>query len=101
LAVLRTQDSNLEASRSRIAASRRRRRSEATAASGHSSLPTIDPELLTAAADAVEPEDVAILGMLVHGLSRPEICDALRIQPAQLRERRVRMLAALRSPAAG
>lgn len=70
-------------------------------ASGHSALPTIDPELLTAAADAVEPEDVAILGMLVHGLSRPEICEALRIQPAELRERRVRMLAALRSPAAG
>jgi DNA-binding NarL/FixJ family response regulator len=69
-------------------------------AGGRTALPTIDSELLTAAADGLEPEDVAVLGMLVHGLSRPEICDALRIQPTELHERRARMLAALRSPAA-
>ena len=70
-------------------------------AGGHSAMPTIVPELLTAAADAVEPEDHSILGMLVHGVPQPEICHTLRLQPAELRARRARMLAALRSPAAG
>jgi DNA-binding NarL/FixJ family response regulator len=72
-----------------------------TVASGRSALPALDSELVTAAADAIEPEDVAILGMLLHRVPRPEICDALRISPTALRERRAGMLAALRSPAAG
>jgi DNA-binding NarL/FixJ family response regulator len=70
-----------------------------TVASGRSAMPTIAPELLTAAAEAVEPEEHAILGMLVQGLPYPEICHTLRIQPAELRARRAHMLAALRAPA--
>jgi DNA-binding NarL/FixJ family response regulator len=70
-------------------------------AAGRSALPTIVPELLAAAAEQLEPEDHAILGMLVHGLPQAEICHTLRIEPADLRTRRARMLAALRAPAAG
>jgi DNA-binding NarL/FixJ family response regulator len=70
-------------------------------ASGRSAMPTIAPELLAAAAAAIDPEDQAILGMLVHGLPHAEIGSTLRIGPAELRGRRARMLAALRTPAAG
>jgi DNA-binding NarL/FixJ family response regulator len=72
-----------------------------TVARGRSAMPDIARELLTAAVEAIGPEDHAILGMLVHGLPQAEICRTLRIEPAELHARRARMLAALRVPAAG
>jgi hypothetical protein len=48
----------------------------------------------------MDPDDRPILGMLIHGVSEPEICDVLRLDPAQLHARRARMLATLRAPAA-
>ena len=70
-------------------------------AGGRSAMPTIASELLTAAAETVDPEDYSILGLLVHGVPKAEICHTLGIQPSELRARRARMLAALRSPVAG
>jgi DNA-binding NarL/FixJ family response regulator len=70
-------------------------------AGGRSAMPTIAPELLTAAAETVDPEDHSILGLLVHGVPKAEICHTLGIRPSELRARRARMLAALRAPAAG
>jgi DNA-binding NarL/FixJ family response regulator len=70
-------------------------------ANQRSAMPTISPELLIAANEAVEPEDQGVLGMLVHGLPRDEICQSMCLTPAGLHARRARMLAALRVPGAG
>jgi DNA-binding NarL/FixJ family response regulator len=71
-----------------------------TVADGRSALPEIAAGVLAAAAETIGPDDQPILGMLVHAVSKPEICRVLRLTPAQLRARRSRMLATLRAPAA-
>jgi hypothetical protein len=60
----------------------------------------VKPLLSRTAPEAIEPEDHAILGMLVHGLHHAEICHTLPLEAADPRARRARMLAALRAPAA-
>jgi DNA-binding NarL/FixJ family response regulator len=67
-------------------------------ARGRSAMPTVAPELLVAANEAVDPEDQGILGMLVHGLPADEICHMAGLTVAGLHARRERMLAALRAP---
>jgi DNA-binding NarL/FixJ family response regulator len=72
-----------------------------TVANRRSAMPAISPELLTAANEAVEPEDQGVLGMLVHGLPKDEIRHAMGLTPESLHARCARMLAALRVPATG
>lgn len=69
-------------------------------ADGRAFMPAIAPELLTAAIETLDPEDHAVFGLLVHGSSSREICDTLALTRGGLHERRARMLAALRVPAA-
>jgi two-component system response regulator DevR len=71
-----------------------------TVAAGRSALPEIAPDLLVAAAETIDPDDQAILGLLIHAVPKAEICGVLGLTPAQLRARRSRMLATLRAPAA-
>jgi DNA-binding NarL/FixJ family response regulator len=71
-----------------------------TVADGRSALPEIAPDLLVAAGETIGPDDQPILGMLVHGVPKAEICGVLGLTPAQLRARRSRMLATMRAPAA-
>ena len=68
-------------------------------ADGRSAMPAIAPDVLAAAAETMDPDDHPLLGLLVHGTPKPEICRRLGIHPADLRARRARMLAALRAPA--
>jgi len=69
-------------------------------AAGRTALPAIAQHVLVAAGESIDPDDRPILGMLIHGVPEPEICDVLRFAPAQLHARRARMLATLRAPAA-
>jgi hypothetical protein len=54
---------------------------------------TIDGQV--EAAGKVHPDDVPILGMLVHGTSPADVIDVLRIDERELAGRRRRMLKAL------
>ncbi len=69
-------------------------------AAGRTALPAIAPDVLLAAGEAIGPDDQPILGMLIHGVPEADICNVLRLEPAQLRARRARMLATLRAPLA-
>ncbi len=68
-------------------------------AAGRTALPAIAPDTLVAAGESIGPDNRPILGLLIHGVPETEICSVLRLEPAELRARRARMLAALRAPA--
>jgi DNA-binding NarL/FixJ family response regulator len=61
-------------------------------ASGKRALPPIPPGMLTAAGARLDPEDVPILGMLVHDTPAGEIADVLGISEDWLDARRWGML---------
>lgn len=69
-----------------------------TVAAGASALPPVDPELLRASAESLDPEDLPILGMLAHGVPASDVADVLALDSASLRKRQDRMIAALRAP---
>lgn len=69
-----------------------------TVAHGGSALPAVDADALRTSAEALDPDDLPILGMLAHGSPVEEIASALGLAQATLRARRHRMLDALRSP---
>jgi DNA-binding NarL/FixJ family response regulator len=54
------------------------------------------PLALRAAGERLDPDDLPVLGMLVHGLPPGEIAHTLGVPPGQLDERRRAMLARLR-----
>jgi DNA-binding NarL/FixJ family response regulator len=65
------------------------------AARGGSTRPRITIDGLVEAAGKVDPDDVPILGMLVHGTSPAEIGEVLGVHERELAGRRRRMLSAL------
>lgn len=65
-------------------------------AGGERVMPPVGHELMRAAAEKLEPEDLPILGMAVDGTSAGAIADALRITPAEVSGRLDRMLQRLR-----
>lgn len=62
------------------------------AAAGRAALPSLTPEALTAIGAALEADDLAVLGMLVHGVAAPEIASTLRMSEKWLQARRWAML---------
>lgn len=70
-----------------------------TVAAGGTSLPPVGDDIIRAGGEMLDPSDLPILGMLVHGAPREEVARVMRMQPAELRERLERMLLALRAPA--
>ena len=65
--------------------------------------PPLDPRALRAVGASLEPSDLAILGMLAHGVSEEEVAATLGLDPELARARRAAMLAKLgrrRPPAA-
>jgi DNA-binding NarL/FixJ family response regulator len=65
-------------------------------ARGGTLLPPISHELMELAGSRLDPEDLPILGMIMDRTDRAEIASALRLAPADLDQRVVRMLGALR-----
>ena len=65
------------------------------AARGGSVRPRISIDGLVEAAGRVDPDDIPILGMLVHGTSPAEIGEVLGVHERELAGRRKRMLRAL------
>jgi len=65
------------------------------AARGGSGRPRISIDGLVEAAGKVDPDDIPILGMLVHGTSPAEIGEVLGIHERELAGRRKRMVRAL------
>jgi DNA-binding NarL/FixJ family response regulator len=71
-------------------------------ARGGVALPPVDAYELDAAAHRVEPEDLALLAMLVDRTPAADVADALRLDQRLLRRRIERLLGRLRArPAAG
>jgi DNA-binding NarL/FixJ family response regulator len=68
-------------------------------ASGASALPPISAALRKAAAMALDPEDLAIMVMLIDHTAPADIMDTLTIDRGQLNRRIERMLEALKPPA--
>jgi len=66
-------------------------------ARGESALPPLDREQLDAAAHRVEPEDLALLAMLVDRTSTADVAATLRMNPRKLARRIERMLGTLRT----
>lgn len=69
-----------------------------TVAAGEPWLPPVDHDVIRAGGEILDPEDLPILGMLVHGTSREEVARTLRMPMTELRERLQRMLHLLRVP---
>jgi two-component system response regulator DevR len=70
-------------------------------AAGQAALPPIDHDIIRAGAEALDPDDIPILGMLLHGTPRDEIAEVLGLPSRELQARLDRMLATLRArPAA-
>jgi DNA-binding NarL/FixJ family response regulator len=67
-------------------------------ARGEGALPPVSPAVLRAAGDALDPEDLPVLGMLVDRTPLSDIADALRIGRAELNRRMTRMLARVKVP---
>lgn len=65
---------------------------------GGTALPPLDRALLDAAAHRVEPEDLALLAMLVDRTDPAEVAATLRLNPRKLGRRIERLLARLRPP---
>jgi len=70
-------------------------------AKGGTLLPPVSRELMEVAGSRLEPDDLPILGMVMDRTDRAEIAEVLRVSAAELEERIVRMLAALRVEAPG
>jgi DNA-binding NarL/FixJ family response regulator len=66
-------------------------------ARGGSALPPLDREDLDDAAHRIEPEDLALLAMLVDGTSAGDVADTLRLDRRRVGRRIERMLGRLRS----
>jgi hypothetical protein len=52
----------------------------------------LNPRALRAVGARLAPEELAILGMLAHGVGEAEIAATLRLEPEALRSRRAAML---------
>ncbi|MGH2947592.1 MAG: response regulator [Solirubrobacteraceae bacterium] len=70
-------------------------------ARGGGSLPPLSEPLLEAAAQALDPEDLPILGMLIDRTAPAEVAATLHIERADLNRRIERMLGRLRVPVPG
>jgi DNA-binding NarL/FixJ family response regulator len=68
---------------------------------GGSALPPLTPELMDAAAHRIDPEDLALLAMLVDGTPAGDVAEALRLDRHKVSRRIERMLGRLRSRPAG
>ncbi len=66
-------------------------------ARGGSALPRLEPEMLEAAAHAVDPEDLALLAMLVDGTPPADVADTLRLDRRKVGRRIERVLGRLRA----
>jgi DNA-binding NarL/FixJ family response regulator len=66
-------------------------------ARGGTALPPLEPSELDAAAHRVEPDDLALLAMLVDRTPPAEVADALRLDGRRLSRRIERMLGRLRA----
>jgi DNA-binding NarL/FixJ family response regulator len=67
-----------------------------TVAGGDTVMPAIGPAAHEAAAQALEPDDLSILGMALDGVPRDEIARVLRLAPETLSDRLDAMIARLR-----
>lgn len=63
---------------------------------GGTLLPPVSRELHELASSRLDPDDLPILGMIMDRTDRAEIATVLQIPPAELEERILRMLGALR-----
>jgi DNA-binding NarL/FixJ family response regulator len=70
-------------------------------ARGGSALPPLAPELMEAAAHRIDPEDLALLAMLVDGTPAGDVADALHLDRRKVGRRIERLLGRLRSRTAG
>jgi DNA-binding NarL/FixJ family response regulator len=70
-------------------------------ARGGSALPPLEPEQLDAAAHRIDPEDLALLAMLVDGTPAFDAADTLRLDRRKVGRRIERLLGRLRAGAAG
>jgi DNA-binding NarL/FixJ family response regulator len=68
-------------------------------ARGGAALPPLDPELMDAAARVVDPEDLALLAMLVDRTPAVDVADALRLDRRKVGRRIERLLGRLRAGA--
>ena len=68
-------------------------------ARGDKALPPVSEPLLEAAAQALDPEDVPLLGMLVNRTSPADIAATMRLERAELDRRVAGMLGRLKVPA--
>jgi DNA-binding NarL/FixJ family response regulator len=66
---------------------------------GGSALPAIDPEQMDAAAQQIDPEDLALLAMLVDGTPAADVADTLRLDRRKVGRRIERVLGRLRAGA--
>ena len=57
--------------------------------------PSLDPRALRAVGASLEPADLAILGMVAHGVSEEEVAARLGLEPELARARRAAMLSKL------
>ena len=67
-------------------------------ARGDKALPPVSEPLLEAAAQALDPEDVPLLGMLVNRTSPADIAATMRLERAELDRRVAGMLSRLKVP---
>jgi DNA-binding NarL/FixJ family response regulator len=68
-------------------------------ARGGTALPPLDPEQLDAAAHMIDPEDLALLAMLVDGTPASDAADTLRLDRRKVGRRIERLLGRLRNGA--
>jgi DNA-binding NarL/FixJ family response regulator len=68
------------------------------AARGEKALPPVSEPLLEAAGQALDPDDLPLLGMLVNRTPPVDIADAMRIEHAELDRRIASMLRRLKVP---
>ena len=66
-------------------------------ARGGASLPRLDPEQMDAAAHRIDPEDLALLAMLVDGTPAGDVADTLHLDRRKVGRRIERMLGRLRT----
>jgi len=66
-------------------------------ARGGSALPPLDREHMDAASHLIEPEDLALLAMLVDGTSTGDVADTLRLDQRKVGRRVERLLGRLRA----
>ena len=67
-------------------------------ARGDKALPPVSEPLLEAAGQALDPEDLPLLGMLINRTRPAEIASTMRIERAELDRRIARMLSRLKVP---